>query len=212
MPESSTLNLLVAGGPVLWLTIGLGAFAFLVFLERLSYLHRGQIRAQQFLAGIRTALGRGRLVEALTVCEEAPGPVAAVVKAALLRHGAGEAEIRRAIEEAALIEIPALERRLGSLAAVAQVAPILGLLGTVLGAMGVFIAFHASGNFATAAELADGTWKALLNTAAGLAVGIAAHLGHHFLSGRVRALVQDMEWAAHQTLQMLLQPPPPPSA
>jgi biopolymer transport protein ExbB len=143
-------------------------------------------------------------VEALTVCEETPGPVAAVVKAALLKAGSDEVSLRYAVQEAALIELPVLERRLGLLAAIAQVAPLVGVLGTVLGMISTFGVFMGGPQYVPAQTIAAGMWQALICAAGSLMVGIPAHLGYHFLSGRVRSLVRDVEWAANETMRYLL--------
>jgi biopolymer transport protein ExbB len=143
-------------------------------------------------------------MEALTVCEETPGPVAAVVKSALLHADADEQTMRLAVQEAALVEIPVLERRLGSLAAIAQVAPLVGLLGTLLGMIATFHAFMQGGSYATAGALSTGMWQALISTAGGLVVAIPGHLAYHFLSGRVRAIVRDVEWAGNEIMKYLL--------
>jgi biopolymer transport protein ExbB len=192
------------GGPVMWLLVVVGLTALAIFIERALFLHRGQIRSTEFLNGIKNLLQKGRLMEALTLCEETPGPVAAVVKAALRHAGDDEAEMRFAIQEAALVEIPVLERRISSLAAIAQIAPLLGLLGTILGMIRTFWLFNQGGNYATPAVLAAGMWEALLTAAAGLVVAIPVHLARHFLNGRVRALVHDMEWVGNELMRYLL--------
>lgn len=192
------------GGPVMWLIVVLGLAALVVFVERMLYLHRGQIRSTEFLNGIKNLLGKNRLMEALTLAEETPGPVARIVKAGLRHAGDDEQALRFAVQEAALAEIPILERRIGALAAIAQVAPLFGLLGTLLGMIGTFQVFNQGGSYATPAMLAGGMWQALLTAAAGLAVAIPAQLSRHFLSGRVRALVQDMEWAGNELMRFLL--------
>lgn len=97
-----------------------------------------------------------------------------------------------------------LERRISALAAIAQIAPLFGLLGTLLGMIKTFWLFNQGGNYATPVVLAGGMWEALLTAAAGLAVAIPAHLARHFLTGRVRALVQDMEWAGSELMRFLL--------
>ena len=188
----------------MWVLLGLSVVAVVVFAERALYLHRGQIRSTAFLTGIKNILAKRRLMEAITVCEETPGPVAVVVKTALLHHEADESKLRLAVQEAALTELPVLERRMGALAAIAQVAPLLGLLGTVLGMLRAFHAFTLGGNYATPAALSGGMWEALLATAFGLAVAVPTHLAHHFLRGRVRVLVHDMEWSANEIMRFVL--------
>jgi biopolymer transport protein ExbB len=192
------------GGPVMWLLLVLGLVAAVIFVERALFLHRGQIRSTEFLNGIKNLLQKQRLMEGLTLCEETPGPVAKVVKAGLRHAADDEQAMRFAVQEAALVEIPVLERRIGALAAIAQIAPLLGLLGTLLGMIKTFWLFNQGGNYATPGVLAGGMWEALLTAAAGLAVAIPTHLGRHFLSGRVRALVQDMEWSGNELMRFLL--------
>ena len=189
---------------MMWVLLVLGGFALLLGIERTLYLHRGQIKAKAFIDGIKNILAKRRLVEALTVCEETPGPVAAVVKAALLHADDSAESMRFHVQEAAVIELPALERRLGSIAAIAQVAPLVGLLGTVLGMVTTFLAFEQGGNYATAGALSAGMWQALLATAGSLMLAIPAHLAHHFLSGRVRAVVRDVEWSGNEIMKFLL--------
>jgi biopolymer transport protein ExbB len=204
LDQFSILQLFQRGGPVMWVLLLVSAVGLVIFVERALFLHRGHIRSTEFLEGIKNIVQKRRLVEALTVAEETPGPVANLVKAGLLHHEETEGRIRFAIQEAALVEIPALERRIGSIGAIAHIAPLLGLLGTVLGMIETFYQFEQAGVYATSATLSGGLWQAMLTTAAGLAVSIAAHLGHHFLAGRVRALVYDMEWVGSDLVEFLV--------
>ena len=188
----------------MWVLLGLALLGLMLFIERSLYLHRGQIRAKAFVDGIKNTLAKRRLVEALTLCEETPGPVAAVVKAALLHANDSADQMRFHVQEAGIVELPALERRLGSIAAIAQVAPLVGLLGTVLGMIGTFVTFEKGGNYAMAGALSAGMWQALLTAAASLMLAIPAHLAYHFLSGRVRAIVRDVEWSGNEIMKYLL--------
>jgi biopolymer transport protein ExbB len=197
-------SLFAKGGPVMWLLLLVGLVALAIFVERALFLHRGQIRSMEFLSGIKNLLQKGRLMEALTLCEETPGPVAVVVKAGLRHAADDEQAMRFALQEAALVELPVLERRISALAAVAQIAPLLGLLGTLLGMVRTFWLFNQGGNYATPAVLSGGMWEALLTAVAGLAIAIPAHLGRHFLTSRVRALVHDMEWVGNELMRYLL--------
>jgi biopolymer transport protein ExbB len=196
-------SLFTQGGPMMFVLAALGVLGLVLFIERTLYLHRGQIRAKAFIEGLKNILAKRRLVEAITVCEETPGPVAAVVKAALL-HADDDADMmRHHVQEAAIVELPAIERRLNSIAAIAQVAPLVGLLGTVLGFVTTFLAFE-KGDYVTASALSSGMKQALLSTAASLMLAIPAHLAYHFLSGRVRAIVRDVEWSGNEIMKYLL--------
>jgi biopolymer transport protein ExbB len=202
--SGSDLSWFAKGGPVLWVIVALAVLGLTIFLERVLYLHRGQIRAKAFVEGIKNILAKRRLVEALTVCEETPGPVAAVVKAALLHADKSPEAMRFHVQEAGIVELPALERRLGLIAAVAQVAPLVGLLGTTLGMITTFLAFEKGGNFALASVLAVGMGQALISAAASLMLAIPAHLAHHFLAARVRSIVRDVEWSGNEIMNFLL--------
>ena len=137
------LSLLEKGGPIMWVLLGMSLIGFLVFVERVLFLHRGQIRSSEFVTGIKNIVRKQRLVEALTLCEETPGPVPSVVKASLLHFGEPEEKIRFEIQEAAMVEIPVLEKRLATLAALAKSAPLVGLLGDRAGIGADFLLYGA---------------------------------------------------------------------
>jgi len=197
-------SLIERGGPVMWPLMLLSLFGFTLFIERTLFLHKGQIRTNDFLNGIKNLLKKGRLVEALTVCEETPGPVASVIKSALLHHDQGEDAMRGAIQSAAVVEIPTLERRVGTLEAIARTAPLLGLLGTVIGLGNAFFKLQQAGAYANVGILSSGFGDALITTATGLAISAMSYLAYHFLHGRVRALVHDMEYAGHDLMMFFL--------
>lgn len=184
------------GGPFVWLLLVLGFVGLLFIVERVIYLHRGQIRATAFVEGVCTNLRNGRFLEALTVCEDTPGPVSRVIKAILLHAKEGEARMRIAAEEAALLEIPVLERRAGTVRALAKIAPLIGLAGTVFAILRAFLAMRASGHYASADAFAGDIASALAATGIGLCLAVIFHFGHHFICGRIRAITSDIDRAA----------------
>ncbi|MEM0964729.1 MAG: MotA/TolQ/ExbB proton channel family protein [Verrucomicrobiota bacterium] len=201
--ETFDFSLFRQGGPVMWPLLAISVIGFIFFIERTLFLHQGQIQVRNFVDGIQNLLRKGRLAEALAVCEETPGPIPNVVKGALLNYDQPIDRIRGAVQSAALIEIPILERRVGTIAAIARIAPILGLLGTILAGYDSFFLFQNEGVYANPADFAGSIAQALLTTIAGLAIGIMAHLAHHFLYGRLRAVVHDMESVGHDLLQWI---------
>ena len=102
------------GGPVLWLLLIISAVAVAVFIERFLHCHRAQINSTEFLNGIRTVLKRNNLVEALSICDATPGPIARLVKIAIVNRDQGRERVREALEEAGSAEVPRLERKLVS--------------------------------------------------------------------------------------------------
>src|SRR5213593_4080182 len=154
--------LLANGGVMLWLILFASAVAIVVFIERFLHFHRAQINSLEFLNGVRTVLKRDNVVEAISICDATPGPVARLVKTAILSRDHGRERVREALEEAGLAEVPRLEEKLNLLATIAQIAPLIGLLGTVLGFMQSFYAMQGQGVHAHFGELTDGVWRALV--------------------------------------------------
>ena len=132
----------------MWLIIIAAVIAAVVFVERALYCHRSQINSAEFLSGVRTVIKRGNIVEAISICDATPGPVARLVKAAILHREYGRERVREAVEEAGLIEVPRLEEKLNLLATIAQISPLLGLFGTIVGFIHVFMCFQEAGLYA----------------------------------------------------------------
>ncbi len=197
------IQLILKGGPMTWLILACSLIAATVFLKKLFDLHRAQIKWEDFLKGIFNILNRRNIVEAVSICEETPGPVASIVRTAILHHDEDADDIRRAIEEAGLSEVPRLESSLTLLATLAQITPLMGLLGTVMGMMQALLAIQARAPLVHSGDLMAGLWQALISTGAGLAVAIPVYAGYNFLVSRVSSIVLDMERAAVETLAFL---------
>jgi biopolymer transport protein ExbB len=198
-----SLDLVDKGGPMIWPLMILALMGLVLTFERAIFLHKGKIRAGEFLSGIKNLLSKRRLVEALTVCEETASPVANVVKAALVNFEETAETMRNAVEAAAIIEVPNLERRVNTLTLIAKVAPLLGLLGTAVGVYGAYSTVSVEGPYANVALFSEFIAQALLSTVVGLAIAVVAYLAHHFLSNRVDSLIHDMEWVGHDILQFM---------
>src|ERR1700678_3434515 len=138
-------HILSEGGVIIWVIVATSAVALAVFFERLLQYHRDQINSAQFLNGVRNVLKRDNVVEALAICDATPGPVPRLVKAAILNRDRGREAVREALEDARSWEGPRLEQNPNLPATIAQIAPLLGLLGTVFGFMSVFRAVQDEG-------------------------------------------------------------------
>src|SRR6266705_6570090 len=161
------LPVLLAHGTLMtWLLLALSAIVIVVFIERLLHYHRAQINSMEFLNGVKTVLKRDNVVEALSICEATPGPVARLVKTAILSREYGRERVRESLEEAGLAEVPRLEEKLNLLATIAQLAPLIGLLGTVLGFIQTFRLMQMEGLHAHVGQLSRGVWQALVCAAA----------------------------------------------
>ncbi len=201
------MQFLAQGGLMIWVIVAASAVALTVFFDRLLQYHRDQIDSTQFLNGVRNVLKRDNIVEALAICDATPGPVPRLVKTAILNRERGREAVREALEDAGSWEVPRLENKLNVLATVAQIAPLLGLLGTVIGFMKFFDKLQSAGLNANLNILSGGIREALVCTAAGLAVSIPCYAGYNYLVGRVNTIVLDMEQISSEILNAVSDPP-----
>lgn len=197
------LEILQKGGPLMWIILLCSVVALGVFFERLIYLHKASIRVGELLGGISLLIRNGRTEEALGECSASYGPVARILQAALMRPHEERSVLQSVTTDAALLEIPKLERNLPILSSLAYVAPLVGLLGTVLGLLDAFLILSAHGGYATTAELSRSVYESLLNAAAGLGVAIPAFLGHSYLISRVNDIIHDMERGGIEVVNLL---------
>jgi biopolymer transport protein ExbB len=198
-------NFIVQGGVVMYPLLVVSLLGFTIFIERTLFLHKGQIGTEDFLSGIKNLVRKKRLVEALALCEDTPSPMARIVKSALLTYGRSREAIRSSIQGAAIVEIPILERRIGAIATIARVAPMLGFLGTLISVLQALYFLEASSS--DSGEFSERLAEALITSATGIAIAVMAIGAHHFLQGRVRALVHDFEWVGHQIYEFLTSDP-----
>lgn len=187
----------------MWPLLLCSILAVAVFLERLLYLHRATIEVGELLSGLGNLIHRRLFEDASRECASTPGPVARVLQAALNKHQAPRAELRDIVQEAGLLEVPRLEHNLSFLSAIAQIAPLLGLLGTLLGMTQVFLTMSAHGGYATASDISDGIYQALFTASAGLAIGIPAQVAYYFLSAKVNHLIHDMERGGIEMVRLI---------
>lgn len=196
-------DLLQKGGPVMWLLLLCSITAAGVFFERLLYLHKASIPVSDLLRGLANILRKENYAEALQECAGTPGPVARVAHALILRHGAPRSELREVAQEAGQLEVPKLERNLALLNTIAYLAPLLGLLGTLLGLLTAFEEIASQSGYATATDISEGVYESLLTAAVSLVVAIPAFVALSYLSARVNSLIHDMERAGIEVLAIL---------
>ncbi|MBD3427247.1 MAG: MotA/TolQ/ExbB proton channel family protein [Candidatus Omnitrophica bacterium] len=199
-------DLIVKGGPLMFLIIMCSVIAFAVVLEKLWHLRRAEINTEDFMEDIAETLKRNRIVEAIDKCNAMPGPIAQILKAGILKHDRPRTEIKEAIEDAGLHEVPRLEKNLSALATIAHITPLLGLLGTVTGMVRSFQVIEQKATALMSVnpgDLAGGIWEALITTVAGLAVAIPTYVAYNFLVSKVDGFVLEMEKSATDVINIL---------
>jgi biopolymer transport protein ExbB len=131
-------DIIQKGGPMVFIIMLLSVIAVAVTFERMYNLARARIDSNKFMDGITAVLKRNKIIEAIEMCNKTPGPIAHIIKAGILKHDRSKSEIKEAVEEAAQLEIPRMEKYISILATIAHIAPLLGLLGTVMGMIRAF--------------------------------------------------------------------------
>jgi len=199
----SIWQFVVKGGVLMIPIIFCGVLTFTVILEKLIFLKNAQIDTEKFLNEIETSLRRRKIKEALEICNKySSKPIPNIIKEGLIKFDRNREEIKEAIGDAAVHEIPKLERYLGILVTIATVAPLLGLLGTVTGLIKAFMVIESHGGLVNPGDLAGGVWEALITTVGGLVIAIPAYLSYNYFVTRVNNMVLQMEKSATKVLDI----------
>ncbi|MCM8789769.1 MAG: MotA/TolQ/ExbB proton channel family protein [Candidatus Omnitrophica bacterium] len=204
--KMSFFQILIAGGPVMWPIFLASVFALAIVIEKLWFLKKINIDTQEFLKNILDKMKRHETKEALQVCENTKSPIAAILKAGILKYDRPRPQIVEAIEDASLYEIPKIEKNLNALATIAHVSPLLGLLGTVTGMVRSFQMIQAKASSfhpVSPGDLAGCIWGALLTTVAGLVVAIPTFIAYNYLVGRINNFILEMEKASTELVNFL---------
>lgn len=186
------LDLLVAGGWLMVLIVLSSVLALAICIERLYTLNPRKIAPPHLLATVWQQLKRGELDASRLRTLRDSSPLGRILAAGLSNAYHGRDVMKESIQEAAAHVIHELERYLNTLGTIAAVAPLLGLLGTVVGMIRVFAEIMAQGT-GNASALAGGISEALITTAAGLTVAIPALVMHRYFTGRIDAIVVELE-------------------
>ncbi len=191
------------GGPMMYLILLGSIIGLAVFLERLFHLYRARIDTEKLMDDIRSLIRMGKIPEAIAVCRQTPGPVAHILSAGLSCRTRNRSDIREAIEDAGVHEVPRMEKNMVVLATIAHISPLLGLLGTVMGMIKAFMTIEELEGVVNPSNLAGGIWEALMTTAFGLMVAILAYVAYNFLVARIGKMVLDMETSATEIVNLL---------
>lgn len=179
--------------------------SFTIFLERILHLRRSEINTNQFILKLRQPIKEGNIVEAVQLCESTGGTIANIVKAGLLRHNRGKEQIENAMEISGLIEIAHLEKNAKILSIIAHIAPLIGLLGTVLGFIQAFSEMRTSGLVdISATRIGEAMEYALVTTAAGLVVAIPSVVAYNYIVSRIEGFVLEIQTASQEIIDLLI--------
>lgn len=197
------LNIFWEGGVLMFPIMACSIVALAITIERFWTLRRATIDTREFMDAMRTVLRQNRVQEAIAICDETDAPVARIMKAGILKHNRSKEDIREAIEDAGHLEIPRLERYMSALATCANIAPLLGLLGTVQGMIKAFAQIQHKQGQVNPSDLAEGIGNALITTAAGLTVAIPTLVVYNYFVTRVENMILEMEISSSELVELL---------
>lgn len=177
---------------------------FTVFIERFLSLKKADGDTQRLIIALRQEIESGNFVEAIKVCEETGGTIARILKAGLMKSSRSRDQIENAMHVTGLSEIASLERNAKILSVIAHIAPLIGLLGTVIGFIQAFSEMKKSGLVDISAnQIGEAMEYALVTTAAGLVVAIPAVIAYNYLVSRVEGFVLEMETTSSEIVDLL---------
>lgn len=199
------LTLFADGGPMMYPLVLCSLIALGVIIAKAWTLWLAHKDTKALLGEVEEAARAGRIDEAIRVASDTPGPAAAILLAGLKRiegKTVAEGEVEQAVSTTGAIELGFLERGLVVLATVANVAPLMGFLGTVAGMILAFAAIETAGDVEPSL-VAGGIKVALLTTATGLAIAIPVNIGYNYFVTRIDVLIADMERGTQQILNLV---------
>jgi len=190
-------------GPMTWLILFFATLAMAVVAERLFYFHRININSGDFLRGLSALLRSGQYDEALHEARLQPGPIARVIEAVLTRPRLARRELRDIAMEATEVEVYRVERNVRALVVCATVMPLLGLLGTMLALLEFYEQPGIISGGVSMPAVALTLQRALLLSAAGIALAIPTYLFYMYLSSRARKIINNIERAGLECVYII---------
>ena len=197
-------ELLEMGGVVTWIQAALLFFVLVLIFERLLFFQTTRLNEARLLTGLASQLRKRGYAEAIHESSLATGPMGRILHTIMTRHQLERAELKGVADDAVGLELPKLEHNLRGILAIVYLAPLAGLLGTVLGLMEVFINVYDGGGYIVQAKLAQGLFESLATTAIGLGVALFAYLCYMYLSARAQATLNRMNAAAVNLVNIII--------
>jgi len=187
------LDFIVKGGPVLWVIMALSVVAAAIIIERLLYFKRIAVDEDKLYARVRDSIEKGHYDEALAICDQNLSPFSALMRVGVENRGRGEELQKEMLKDAAALESPRLERGISALGTISNIAPLLGLLGTVTGTMKAFGVLGQFGAVSDPTVLAKGVSEALITTVGGIVVAVPCVIFYNYLVGKVNLIMLKLE-------------------
>ena len=206
LEHQSVLELLAQGGWYIMLPLALmSLFTIYVYFERYMAIRKAESTSPDFMKRLKDHISEGQLASAKNLCADNDNPMARMLEKGISRIGKPLQDISASIENVGKLEIYKLEQNLSILATVAGAAPMIGMLGTVIGMVDVFVKMEQGGTV-NISTISGGTMQAMVTTIVGLIVGIIAYMSYNHLVSKVSKVVHKMESTSLEFIDILEEP------
>jgi biopolymer transport protein ExbB/TolQ len=192
------------GGWPMWPILLLMIICWGITIERIIYLKKAGIDKEKLLALLKSQIMAGNVQGAIKVCSGNPTPMTRIIQAGLTKFNRPDHEVQAAMDEAALREMPRIEKRTGYLAMLGNVATLVGLLGTILGLIHSFAGVAGVDPSMKATLLAKGISEAMNCTAFGLITAVPALLAFAVLNGWTQGVLDDINEVSVQVVNLVV--------
>ncbi len=190
-------------GPLFWVLSALVVYGMAVLAERFLYFHRVSINTGEFLRGLSQLIQDKNFKEARHEASKLPGPIARVVEAVVSRPRLTLTDLRTVALQSAQLEVYKIEKNVRGLLVVATVAPLVGVLGTVIGLIKIYMQPGFFEGRGAGFQYSESVFQALTSSALGIAIAIPAYLFYCYLSARARKVIYEVERAGIETVYLL---------
>ena len=206
LEHQSVLELLAQGGWYIMLPLALmSLFTIYVYFERYMAIRKAESTSPDFMKRLKDHISEGQLASAKNLCADNDNPMARMLEKGISRIGKPLQDISASIENVGKLEIYKLEKNLSIIATVAGAAPMIGMLGTVIGMVDVFVKMEQGGTV-NISTISGGTMQAMVTTIVGLVVGIIAYMSYNHLVSKVSKVVHKMESTSLEFIDILEEP------
>jgi biopolymer transport protein ExbB len=197
------LDFLQKGGVVVWVLVAISAYMIALIIERLLFFKRISVDETKLYDRIKIAVEKGHIDEALAICDQNLSPFAALMRAGIENRDYPRTIQKEMLEDAAAQEAPRLEKNIVPLGTISNIAPLIGLLGTVTGTMKSLGVLGKFGAISDPSILAGGLSEALINTVSGIAVAVVATIFYNYLVAKANNYLLRLEGQVNSLILMI---------
>ena len=207
--KQTVIDLLLSSGStgvtIVLVLLILSVISISIFIERFLSVGKAMSYEPGFVNGLKSSLENGNIAEARRLCQTVNSPISRMLDKGISRIGNAPALIEGAMEAVGKLEITKLEKNIGYLSLIAKLAPMFGFVGTIMGVIKIFYDIAMTDNLSIGV-ISGGLYQKMITSAAGLTVGIIAFLGYYLVNMRIEKVVERMEQATLDFMDLLFEP------